>query len=156
MSEVTSLLDELNRIHDGDGAWHGLSLNRILHDITADQALRCLPGASHSICGLVLHIGAWEDVFWDRLEGRDRKEPEEGDFPPVPGNDEQTWKDALALLERAHQRLLSVVAAMKDADLSKPIPGKDYNAGFMLHGVVRHHVYHAGQIGLLKTLVQAR
>lgn len=95
-----------------------------------------------------------EDVFCHRLEGRERKEPEEGDFPLVPGNDEQTWQDALELLERAHQRLLSVVAAMKDADLSKPIPGKDYNADFMLHGIVRHHVYHAGQIGLLKQLMR--
>src|SRR5262249_4875373 len=155
MSELTSLLDELNRIHDGDGAWHGLSLNFILHDISADRALRRVPGASHSICGLVLHIGAWEDVFCDRLEGRERKEPEDGDFPPVPGNNEQTWTDVLALLQRAHQRLLAVVAAMKDADLSKPIPGKDYDAAFMLHGVVRHHVYHAGQIGLLKQLMRS-
>lgn len=149
MSQITNLLDELKRSHNGE-PWHGPSLHTVLNGITAEQAAsRALPTA-HSIWELVLHIGAWEKVMTQRLEGLATQEPDEGDFPPVTDTTEEAWTKTLVWLDSTHEELLNRVAKMNDADLEQIVVGKDYTAGFMLHGVVNHSTYHAGQISLLK------
>ncbi len=151
MSEVENLLDELKRIQEGD-AWHGLALRQILAGVTAEKAAGRPADGSHNIWELVLHISAWEEVFCDRLDGHQKNEPAEGDFPPMHQASEEAWKQVQADLEKAHERIIRAVSALTDADLNKTVVGKDHTIGFMLHGLVRHHVYHAGQIGLLKRL----
>jgi hypothetical protein len=39
---------------------------------------------------------------------------------------------------------------MNDADFDKVVAGKDYNAAYMLDGLIRHNICQAGQIALLK------
>ena len=151
MSEISNLLDELKRIQAGD-AWHGPALKETLADVTAaEAAARPAPGA-HSIWELVLHIAAWEDVFRRRLEGEPVNEPAEGDFPQV--QDQQGWNAAVAKLDAAHAQFIEKISTLTDADLSRIVEGKDYTIAYMLHGVVRHHVYHAGQVGILKRIVR--
>jgi uncharacterized damage-inducible protein DinB len=148
-SEITSILDELKKINEGN-AWHGPALREILAGVTAEQAAaRPIPNA-HTIWELVLHITAWENVFFRRLEGNPIEEPEEGDFPPVDGTDSVAWGQAIAKLESTHERLIKAVSGFSDSDLAKKVAGKDYSVGFMLRGIAMHHVYHAGQIALLK------
>ena len=42
---------------------------------------------------------------------------------------------------------------MTAAQLGAPVPGHDYSYYVMLHGIVQHDVYHAGQIALIKKLL---
>src|SRR5882672_7872565 len=55
-------------------------------------------------------------------------------------------------LANAHSiwEITSHIAALADERLRETVPGKDYTVEQMLRGLVRHHVYHAGQIALLK------
>jgi uncharacterized damage-inducible protein DinB len=150
MSEIQATIDQLKNIHDGD-AWHGPSLKEILTGVTAAQAAaRPLPDA-HSIWELVLHIAAWENVFLNRLAGRLMNEPEEGDFPPVTDASEEAWEKTLAKLDETHRRLIDTTAGLTDEGAT--VAGKDYTVAYLLRGIVRHHVYHAGQIMLLKKAV---
>src|SRR5262245_42359926 len=151
MSELENLKNELKQIHDEGDAWHGPSLKKTLSDVTAQEAAARLVSGGHSIWELVLHIAAWEDVFRRRLDGELLTEPAEGDFPAVR---EQEWKAALTQLDTAHTKLIERIATLKEADLVRKIEGKDYSVAYMLHGLVRHHVYHAGQIGILKRLLR--
>jgi nicotinate-nucleotide pyrophosphorylase (carboxylating) len=41
---------------------------------------------------------------------------------------------------------------LEDAYLDKAVPGKNYTFYVLLHGIVQHDLYHAGQIALLKKL----
>jgi uncharacterized damage-inducible protein DinB len=149
MSELKKLLKELKGIHEGE-AFHGPSLRELLSGVTATEAAtRPIPGA-HSIWELVLHITAWEGVFNERLKGKNVDTPEEGDFPPVVEKSEAAWEKALARLESTHQQLLELVSSLSETALHEPVVGSKYSIGFMLRGAIRHHVYHAGQIGLLK------
>jgi uncharacterized damage-inducible protein DinB len=151
MSELAMIIDELQRIHTGE-AWHGPALRDLLSGVTAEQAAaRPVPGG-HSIWELVLHIAAWEEVFRNRLEGQPAKEPQEGDFPPIEEANQQAWPEALAYLDSTHEQLLKTVSGLSDGALLETVVGQEYSVGFMLHGIVRHQVYHAGQIGLLKKL----
>lgn len=149
MSELDRLVDAMKRIQDGD-AWHGLSLREILVDVTAEKAAaRPIPG-THNIWELVLHIAAWEEAFCKRLEGIRVDEPAEGDFPALPETGPQQWAHALARLGEAHNRLIQAISRLPVASLDELVVGKDYTVGYMLHGIIRHHVYHAGQIRLLQ------
>src|SRR2546423_10106367 len=149
MSEVANILDELRRIHDED-AWHGAALKESLSGVTTEQAAARPIAGAHSIWDLVRHITVWENVFRLRLEGHPVAEPEEGDFPPVEVISEEAWAEALRQLDDGHERLLQTVAGLDDSVLPEQVPGKGYSTRFLLDGIVRHHVYHAGQIALLK------
>ena len=35
---------------------------------------------------------------------------------------------------------------MSNDELGMPVPGKNYSNSFMLHGLIQHHLYHAGQM----------
>jgi uncharacterized damage-inducible protein DinB len=147
MSEIQDTIDLLKEIHEG-AAWHGPALKEILAGVTANQAIaRPLPNA-HSIWELVLHVAAWEKVMFTRLEGRQMNEPDEGDFPPVTDTSEASWQKTLTDLDDTHQRLIDTIAGVTDTQAT--VPGKNYNVAYLLRTIAHHHLYHAGQIMLLK------
>jgi uncharacterized damage-inducible protein DinB len=149
MSEIQTIIDELKNIHDGD-AWHGPSLKETLSGVSAEQAAAKPLANAHSIWELTLHVAAWEGVFMRRLAGLQMNEPEEGDFPAVTDASEEAWRRTLNRFDEGHRRLIEAVATLADERLSEIVPGKDYTVEYMLRGLLRHHVYHAGQIALLK------
>ena len=148
MSEITAIIDEVKRIHAGD-AWHGPALRDLLTKLTPQQAAARPLENAHSIWELVQHIAGWETVFRRRLEGEPVTEPEAGDFPAPDEASEPAWRQALADLDASHEKLLGVLARLSDAKLGDTVTGVDYTVGFLLRGLVRHNVYHAGQIALL-------
>jgi len=68
--------------------------------------------------------------------------------PPDPG--EAAWQFALGNLEGAYEQLRGMILALDPERLEDRVPGKHYTVYFMLHGVIQHNLYHAGQIALLK------
>ncbi len=42
------------------------------------------------------------------------------------------------------------MARLSVDDLDKVVAGRDYTMYVMLHGVIQHNLYHAGQIAVLK------
>ena len=152
MSEASNIVEELRQIHYSDNAWHGPGLRKVLSNVNSERAMARPLSDYRSMWELVLHISKWEEVFCIRLEGRPMTEPAEGDWPAVTDTSEGAWQGALQFLDEAHNKLIDIISRLKDVDLQKTIAGKDYSVGFMLHGIVRHHVYHTGQIALLKRL----
>jgi uncharacterized damage-inducible protein DinB len=149
MTEIQTIIDEMKNIHDGD-AWHGPSLKEILSGVTAEQAVAKPLANAHSIWELALHISAWEGVFMRRLAGLQMDEPEEGDFPAVTEASEEAWRRTLTRFDEMHRRLIEAVSTLTDGRLRETVVGKDYTVEYLLRGLMRHHVYHAGQIALLK------
>jgi uncharacterized damage-inducible protein DinB len=149
MSKIQTIIDDLKNIHDGD-AWHGSSLKEILSGVTARQAAAKPLANAHSIWELTMHIAAWEGVFIRRLAGLLVDEPEEGDFPPMTDASEEAWRRTLTKFDERHSRLIEAITALTDERLRETVAGKDYTVEYMLRGLLRHHVYHAGQIALLK------
>ena len=149
MEEVARIKGQLKRAFEGT-AWHGPSLMELLDGVTAATAsAKPLPTA-HSIWEIVLHIATWEDVVRRRCEGEIVEPSTEEDWPLVDGTSEEAWAAALELLTSGHQRLRSAVTGLTDSRLNDTAPGCEYNVYFMLHGVIQHDLYHAGQIALLK------
>jgi uncharacterized damage-inducible protein DinB len=152
MSESARLADQLRRAFNGE-AWHGDSVLEILQGVTAAQAAARPIAGAHSIWELTLHIAAWDGAVLRRLSGAAVTLSDAENFPPVNDTGDAAWRAALAEVRRVHEALVAAVAALPDSRLYEMVPGKSgahYNFYYMLHGVVQHELYHAGQIALLK------
>jgi uncharacterized damage-inducible protein DinB len=154
MTEASRIADQLNRAFSGE-AWHGDSLLEILDGVSSAQAAtRPIPDA-HSIWELVLHITAWDRTVQRRFDGTVLELDDAENFPKVQDPSDAAWQKALSELRRVHQALIDAVTAMPDNKLLEMVPGKEgahYTFYYMLHGVVQHELYHAGQIALLKKI----
>jgi uncharacterized damage-inducible protein DinB len=154
--EIDRIIDELNREYQAD-PWHGSPLGDILRDVSAAQAAKRPVAHAHSIWELVLHMTAWKNEVRKRLSGRPASEPEDGDWPPVGATTPVRWADALSRLDEAHRTLVESVRALPEHRLFEPTTDprdRETGAGVshyvLLHGIVQHDVYHAGQIAILK------
>lgn len=155
MPEAGRIADQLRRAFNSD-AWHGDSVCEILEGVTAAQAAARPIAGAHTIWELVLHIQAWDGAVLRRLGGTAVELTDAENFPPVADTSEDAWRKTLADVRRVHQELVGAVAALPDSRLDEMVPGKDgayYTFYYMLHGVVQHELYHAGQIAILKKAV---
>ena len=156
MSEIARIIDQLGREHGGD-PWHGSPLLKILDGVTAAQAGARPIADAHSILELVLHITAWKNEARRRLPGAAAAEPEEGNWPEAGDSSEERWNEARNRLQRAHDDLLAATSALPENRLYE-LPQDQRNRGVgagvsyyvLLHGVVQHDAYHAGQIAILR------
>src|SRR5438093_2489933 len=140
MTEVDRIKDQLRRAFQGE-AWHGPSLMELISDIdAAHAAAKPLPRV-HSIWELVNHIAAWEDAVRRRIEGEAVELSGDKDWPPVRDSSPAAWKAAIEGLERGHEALAHTVARLDDAKLLGPVPGREYNVYFLVHGVIQHDLY---------------
>ncbi len=152
MSEIQRILDQLERACEGN-AWHGPSVRELLNDISARQAAAKSVPAGHSIWEIVLHMAAWQVVVRRRLAGEAIVDlPPQLDWPPVPDTSETAWRQAVENLIQSKQQLYKAISQLDDHRLSDSVPGKDYSVYVLLHGVIQHNLYHAGQIAVLKKL----
>jgi uncharacterized damage-inducible protein DinB len=156
LSEASRIIDQLERAHDGD-PWHGSPLKAILQGVTAKQAATRPPNGGHSIWELVLHITGWRNEAAQRATGKPAGEPAAGDWPPAGEPTDARWKAALDALDASHENLVGVVRGMPDAQLlestndprHRPL-GTGVSYYELLHGIVQHDAYHAGQIAMLE------
>ena len=150
MTEVDRIVDQLDRAFSGD-AWHGDPLMTLLDGVTADQALQKPIREGHSIWELTLHIGAWENVVRRRISGEVLPDlPPEENWETIYDTSPAGWAAALDRLRERHEALRSAMHAFSDEQLNETVPAKDYSYYVLLHGVVQHTLYHAGQISLLR------
>jgi uncharacterized damage-inducible protein DinB len=150
MNETHRINSQLKHAQEGN-AWHGPSLRELLDGVTAEQAAaRPIPNA-HSIWELVNHIIAWEQIVRRRLEGEAVVDvPDEINFPPVTDASDAAWQTTRQSLEASNRALRDAIKQIDDAKLEETAAGTNYSNYFMLHGVIQHDLYHAGQIALLK------
>ena len=150
MTEIEGIRDQLERSFYRD-AWHGAAVKEVLEGVSAEQARRRPIADAHSIWELVLHMTTWKTVVLRRLEGDPMRDvPPDVDWPPVTAHDGPAWEAARTGLEAAHTALAAHVATLGDQGLDQaPAPGTSTRY-VLLHGVIQHDLYHAGQIAVLK------
>ncbi|HWO01375.1 MAG TPA: DinB family protein [Blastocatellia bacterium] len=150
MSEIRRIRSQLRRAFEGE-AWHGPSVLELLKDVSAQQAAAHPIAGAHSIWELALHIATWEQFVRRRIVEATALEPtDEENFPTVADTSDAAWRATIDAIKNSHTALLETVAGLDEARLSEIVPGKPYSVYFMLHGVIQHDLYHAGQIALLK------
>ncbi len=149
MSEAEFIADQLHRAFYGS-AWHGPALIELLSDVDAVAAAARPMRNVHSIWELVLHIAAWDGAVQRRIGGEKLQLKADENFPRIPSPTPAAWRKTIAETKRTHDKLVKTVAHLSDERLLDRVPGKRYNFHHMLHGLVQHELYHAGQIAVLK------
>src|SRR5262249_3950969 len=105
---------------------------------------------AHSILELVVHVRTWMDAVSERLAGSTRELTTEEDWSDVART---SWPAVLEELDRAESRVCDAVARLRPEDLDQPVAGRDYSVYTLVHGVIQHNLYHAGQIALSKKVL---
>jgi len=149
--EIERIVDELEQAYQGP-TWHGPSVKEALKGITAGIAARRMVEKAHTIWELAHHIGAWADIPRRRLLGEKVELTPELNFPPVRETTESAWQRSLEELAERQRKLVDFVRSMDEKRLDETYKDGEtvYTVYAVLHGIAQHHVYHAGQIALLK------
>jgi uncharacterized damage-inducible protein DinB len=156
MNEVKHLAD----LHRSSGttavalegqAWHGPALAQVLKGVTAARAASRPIRSAHSIWEIMLHVEAWDRAVLGRLTGNPIQLSDEEDWPEVEDRSPTAWKRAVASMKATHSKLNRAIARLTLKRLDAGYgPGKRYKIFRLVHGVIHHEVYHAGQIAILK------
>jgi DinB superfamily len=140
-------------------SWHGTPLKGTLRGLSARDAL-WRPGAKrHCIWDLVLHTAYWKCIVRRRLlRDPDIAFPRDGAnwlMLPDPPND-AAWKRDRALLDEQHRLLRNAIARLTAADLGRRGWRSKWRVKADIYGIASHDLYHAGQIQLIKRLLERR
>ena len=149
MDEVKFLRDQIETTFKGD-SWNGPNLMKTLEGIDYAQAMQRPLGERHSIWELTDHISFWMEEVWKSSRDHAKLNPDKKSDWPEMGATEEEWMQSVNRLEAAVNMTLDVLAGWDDEDLYKQVPGATFTFKQMLHGMVHHNLYHAGQINLLK------
>jgi uncharacterized damage-inducible protein DinB len=152
MTEVERILDQYNRAMNGD-AWHGDPVWKILEGISAEHAARRVGANTHTIWALVSHMTYWETEVSRRLKGLPSRPVEQFNFPAMPEATEKHWGAALAAFRQSNAEFRQCLSQLDISRLDQTPPGRDKSIYVDLHGVIQHHVYHAGQITILRNFL---
>jgi uncharacterized damage-inducible protein DinB len=128
------------------GAWHGPSVKETIEGVTEEQSLFRFQN-THSIIELVTHMTAWRIYVTKRLMGDAQYDvTDEMNFPVS-----KDWKKAVDDLHESQQVLLKALDSFPEEKLSELVTHPSAKLTFytLLHGIIHHDVYHAGQIKLI-------
>jgi uncharacterized damage-inducible protein DinB len=156
MSDASRIKQQLENAFNGP-AWHGPSLMENLKGVSAEVAAAKPVTGAHSIWEIINHLLAWQNETVAVLGGKLYVSLQgEADWPPVREPSQAAWDTTLNELTFSHTRLCDRLNALSDVQLRENVPGQDYSWGVLLRGISNHTLYHAGQIGLLKSALSKK
>jgi len=148
-AEPERIVDQLKRAFEGE-AWHGPSVLEALEGVGWEKAIQKPIPTAHSIWEIVLHMIAWEDVARRRLLGELPDITDEENWPEPKDPGPKDWTRALEGMKAGHMRLRETAASVAEDLLDSSPTGKYSTRYVLLHGIIQHDLYHAGQISILK------
>jgi hypothetical protein len=153
MDEVKFLRDQIITTFKGD-SWHGPNLVNTLAGIEYQQAMAKPLGDRHTIWEITDHITFWIEAVWESLKNATSLNPDKNSDWPSMGASEKEWVQSVDRLKAAVNLMVDELATWKNEELERKVPEANYTFKQMLHGVVHHNLYHAGQIILLKQKIE--
>jgi uncharacterized damage-inducible protein DinB len=148
MSGIQQIVQRYDEILSGD-AWYGDPIWKILQGIDARCAAAELIPGTHNIWQLVMHMEFWEHIAARRLEGPVTPD-DAGNFPFIAAQNEAEWQKTLDSFRVSNREFRQAMALLDSSSLDSNTPGGQRSFRYELVGVIEHHIYHAGQIALLK------
>jgi uncharacterized damage-inducible protein DinB len=140
--------------------WYGPNTYELLDDVTLEMGYELPPSSVHSIAGIILHMVSWTQEVINRLNGKLAGEPAGGDWPDPGFPDEHKWQKLIASFKLFNTNLSGTILNFPEEKWNAPTRDeRGTNSGFgvtyreLIEGVIQHHIYHSGQIALLKRLL---
>lgn len=153
--EIQRIKHSFKMVYNGS-PWHGSSLLDLLKGVDYLQASQRVFPNSHSIWELVQHICSWREFAVKKMEGEagfDIVLNSESDWINMQAPIEASWQKLLSELVENQRNILEILEGWLDEQLDDQVPGKDYNYYTLLHGIIKHDIYHAGQIAMTRKML---
>ena len=138
-----------------DEPWYGEPVMKILQAVDPSIIYKKPNENSHSLIELLYHMNTWAEFTLKRLvkdEEKDLEAFEKLDWREIDPN-EHTWEKGMAQFKVTHDLIIELLESKDDKFLSEKVDGREYNFRFLLHGLIQHDIYHAGQIAYVKKLL---
>lgn len=152
MTEVERILDQYDRAMNGE-AWHGDPVWKILGGLPAEQAAWRADPQVHTIWQLVSHMTFWETEVFRRLNRLPARPVEELNFPAMPDVTSDNWNRTLEGFRQSNLNFRTALTKLDESQLDQLMPGRETSIYVEVHGVIQHHLYHAGQIAILSKIL---
>ncbi len=148
MNEVEFLVDQLRTTANGD-SWHGPSLTKTLDGIDLHDAGTRYMEDRHTIWELTNHITYWIGEVLKSVKGVTHLNHDGNDWPEM-GTTEGEWALSSSRPEEFVNMLADELASWTNEDIARAVPGSKFTFKQMVHGLIHHNLYHAGQINVMK------
>src|ERR1700761_8770177 len=160
MKTSEKLFNELQKVLSGD-PWYGNPVYQIIEQVSFEAAFEKPQHAAHNIAEIVLHRLSWTEEVLDRMNGMDAGMPSSGDWPPTGNPDEQKWQNYVNDLQLVNVNLIGLLGNFPEEkwtelinDERDPELGTGVTYEELVNGLIQHHIYHSGQIALLRRMTQ--
>ncbi|RKR85317.1 putative damage-inducible protein DinB [Mucilaginibacter gracilis] len=159
MDKSAKLQTQLQTILYGQ-PWYGTPIYTILEAVSFEAAYQKPQGALHNIYQILTHMLAWTEEATERMQQKPAAQPLRGDWSTSGTPDEQKWLQLIASFKLANVELTQQITAFTDEQWTEDTNdsretytgyGATYEA--LITGLMQHHVYHAGQISILNTII---
>ena len=152
-ADRTALLSALAQAW-GPRGWQGPTVKSVLRGLSPRTAWRRAYKGRHTIWELTLHLAYWTHVARARITGGRTAFPRApANFPRQPRTpDPRQWRADVRLLSSEHQALVRAIRRLTPRQLSGRA-GR-WSVSDTILGVALHDVYHAGQIGYLRRVLE--
>jgi uncharacterized damage-inducible protein DinB len=149
-AELSRIAQLLREAYDGI-PWYGTALRKLLNGVSAEAASAKPIAGVHTINQEVLHVIAWRKFATRLLSGEFVSRMSDDENWPTPAEcNVESWQQTLEELAQTQIALEAAIAGLSDDRLSENAPGQKFSFYRLLHGVIQHDAYHAGQIALLR------
>jgi uncharacterized damage-inducible protein DinB len=160
MTTSEKLSNELQKVLSGD-PWYGNPVYQIIEQVSFEAAFEKPDHAAHNIAEIVLHMVAWTEEVMDRMNGMTAGVPSSGDWPPTGSPTEQKWQNYVNDLKLVNVNLQGLIQNFPEEKWSEPMNderNRELGSGVsyqeLVNGLVQHHIYHSGQIAILRRITQ--
>jgi uncharacterized damage-inducible protein DinB len=147
-TEVSQLLWLLDEAFDGEN-WHSLANN--VKAVDQRDWNRIPDGGDRSVKEIVEHIGVCKLMYENHAFGDAKLSWDD----QLVDRDISTIPTAIEWLTACHERLKNSVAALTDAELSRPRKshaGTMKETRWLIAVMIEHDLYHSGEINLIRSL----
>ena len=104
---------------------------------------------------------AWTEEVMDRINGMTAGVPSSGDWPSTGSPEEQKWQNYVNDLKLVNVNLLKLIQDFPEEKWNEPMNDErnsELGSGItyeeLVNGLIQHHIYHSGQIALLRRITQ--
>ena len=151
-SELQQIISLLTDTYAGD-PWFGRPVQQLLSEVDEKTAYE-KPNGQHSIVELIWHMITWREFTIDRLQSSPRPMDyfEKNDWRKLNHSDKKLWQQGLDRLNDTQEELLSILKEKDDTILDHTVSERKYNFRKLLHGIIHHDIYHAGQIAYIRKM----
>ena len=152
-TELQTIIKNFKETLEGS-PWFGKPVFSILDEVNPAIVYKKPYETGHSLVEILYHMNTWSAFTLLRLEGDKTgvAATEALDWRKIDPL-QHNWSNALEEFKMLNENIINLMQTKEDSLLEEKVDYRKYNFRFLLNGLMKHHIYHLGQIAYIKNLL---